>query len=166
LSPSRRERSISIRSTSLALGAINGRRHSNDVERNITMTTNQMDNLARVINVDDLMSRCMGNLEFVERILAIFQSRCEADLQELEEAVAASDFVRVQRIAHRLKGACANAGASDLSARASELWTAANKEFTDVVSARFAQFKQEWNQCAAVLGHEHAGVEQPTLAGA
>ena len=48
------------------------------------MTANQMGELARVINVDDLMSRCMGNLEFVDRILTIFQSRCEADLQELE----------------------------------------------------------------------------------
>jgi HPt (histidine-containing phosphotransfer) domain-containing protein len=130
------------------------------------MTSNQMDNLASVINVDDLMSRCMGNLEFVERILAIFQSRCDADLQELEEAVRDSDFIRVQRIAHRLKGACANAGASDLSIRASELWTAANKEFTDVVAARFAQFKQEWDQCAAILRGGRAGAEQSTLAGA
>lgn len=129
------------------------------------MTTNQIDNLASVINVDDLMSRCMGNLEFVERILTIFHSRCEADLQELEAAIVASDLVQVQRISHRLKGACANAGASSLSARASELWTAANKEFTDVVAARFAQFKQEWNQCAEILGHEQAAA-QPTLAGA
>lgn len=130
------------------------------------MTSNQMNNLSSVINVDDLMSRCMGNLEFVERILNIFQSRCEADLQELETAIAASDLVQVQRISHRLKGACANAGASSLSARASELWTAANKEFTDVLAARFAQFKQEWNQCAEILGHERTAAEQPTFASA
>lgn len=130
------------------------------------MTKNQMENLSRVINVDDLMARCMGNLEFVERILNIFQTRCEADLQELEAAIDAADLAQVQRIAHRLKGACANAGASTLSTRASELWTAANKEFGDVVAARFAQFKDEWNQCTEILSGERAESAQPTLAGA
>jgi HPt (histidine-containing phosphotransfer) domain-containing protein len=128
------------------------------------MTANQMGELARVINVDDLMSRCMGNLEFVDRILTIFQSRCEADLQELEQAIDAADFQQIQRISHRLKGACANAGASSLSTRASELWIAANKEFNDVVAARFAQFKQEWDQCAEILGRDRAATEQSTLA--
>lgn len=115
------------------------------------MTTTQFDALAKVINVDDLMERCMGNLDFVERILTIFQSRCEEDLASLEDAIRAVDLPRVQQIAHRLKGACANAGANNLSARASELWTAANKEFTDVLAARCAQFRQEWNECTAIL---------------
>lgn len=128
------------------------------------MTSTQIDNLSQVINVDDLMARCMGNLEFVERILTIFQTRGDADLQELEDAVGSTDFARVQRISHRLKGACANAGATSLSTRASELWSAADKEFADVVAARFAQFKQEWNQCAAILAGDLAA--QPTLAGA
>ena len=115
------------------------------------MTTTQFDALAKVINVDDLMGRCMGNLDFVERILTIFQSRCEEDLAALEDAIRAVDLPRVQQIAHRLKGACANAGANSLSARASELWTAANKEFTDVLAARCAQFRQEWNECTSIL---------------
>lgn len=115
------------------------------------MSTINLDGLAKVINVDDLMARCLGNLDFVERILTIFQTRCESDLVDLEDAIKVGDLPRVQRLAHRLKGACANAGANDLSARASELWTAANKEFTDVLAARFAQFRQEWDECSAAL---------------
>lgn len=128
------------------------------------MTATQFDALAKVINVDDLMGRCMGNLDFVERILTIFQTRCEADLTELEAAIEAADLPRVQQIAHRLKGACANAGANNLSARASELWTAANKEFTDVLAARCSQFRQEWNECTAILLGDEAPEPQGSLA--
>ena len=64
------------------------------------MTATQFDALAKVINVDDLMGRCMGNLDFVERILTIFQSRCEEDLIALEDAIQAVDLPRVQQIAH------------------------------------------------------------------
>lgn len=128
------------------------------------MTATQFDALAKVINVDDLMGRCLGNLDFVERILTIFQSRCEADVAELEEAIQCSDLARVQRISHRLKGACANAGATNLSIRASELWTAANKEFTDLLAARFVQFRQEWNECAAILAGEDSTTAQPAMA--
>ena len=130
--------------------------------RGDNMATINLDGVAKVINVEDLMARCLGNLDFVERILTIFQTRCESDLVELEEAIKAGDLPRVQRLAHRLKGACANAGANDLSIRASELWTAANKEFTDVLAARFAQFRQEWDECAAILSgesdHAHSNV--------
>ena len=128
------------------------------------MTTTQFDALAKVINVDDLMSRCMGNLDFVERILTIFQSRCEADVVELEEAIQSADLPRVQRIAHRLKGACANAGATNLSQRASELWSAANKEFTDVLAARSVQFRQEWNECTAILTNDVSQNSLPAMA--
>lgn len=128
------------------------------------MTTTQFDALAKVINVDDLMSRCLGNLDFVERILTIFQSRCEADVVELEEAIQSSDLARVQRIAHRLKGACANAGATSLSTRANELWIAANKEFTDLLAARFVQFRQEWNECTVILTGEDSSSAHPAMA--
>ena len=123
-----------------------------------------LDRIAKVINVDDLMARCLGNMDFVERILTIFQTRCESDLVELEDAVSAGDMLRVQRLAHRLKGACANAGANDLSIRASELWSAANKEFTDVLAARFAQFRQEWDECAAALSGESSPESSTALA--
>ena len=128
------------------------------------MATINLDGLAKVINVDDLMARCLGNLDFVERILTIFRTRCESDLVELEDAIRASDLPRVQRLAHRLKGACANAGANDLSVRASELWTAANKEFTDVLAARFAQFRQEWDECVAAMAGDDSSMNSNAAA--
>jgi HPt (histidine-containing phosphotransfer) domain-containing protein len=128
------------------------------------MTQTQLEGLSHAIDVDDLISRCMGNLDFVERILTIFQTRCEADLEELEAAIKAADFAQVQRIAHRLKGACANAGAGRLSARAGDLWNAASKEFADVVAARFAQFKEDWEHCSAILNAEQCVVAPTTLA--
>src|SRR5690606_12322113 len=111
-----------------------------------------------------LLMRGRVNLDVGERILTIFQSRREADIVELEEAIQSSDLARVQRIAHRLKGACANAGATSLSTRANELWTAANKDFTDLLAARFVQFRQEWKECAATLTRDESTSDQPAMA--
>lgn len=124
------------------------------------MANIQLTELAKFINVDDLMARCLGDLDFVERILTIFQTRCESDMIELEDAIKCGDPAHVQRLAHRLKGACANAGANDLSVHASELWAAANREFadanefTDALAARFSRFRQAWDECVETLSCE------------
>lgn len=112
------------------------------------MSPNQLESLAGVIDVEDLMTRCLGNIEFAEKILAVFQTRCEADLVELEEAATAGDMGRIEKLAHRLKGACANAGASRLSTRASELWTAAHQKATAEIPSKLMTLRTAWDECA------------------
>jgi HPt (histidine-containing phosphotransfer) domain-containing protein len=104
-----------------------------------------------VIDFDDLMTRCLGNLEFADRILTVFQSRCETDLKELDQAIQANDIEQVERIAHRLKGACANAAAPRLASRAMDLWKVANQRKMESVPACFAALRSEWCKGAAVL---------------
>ena len=62
------------------------------------------------LNTQELIARCMGNLEFAERLLDKFQGRLDADIVELEAAIDAEDADAIARVAHRIKGASANVG--------------------------------------------------------
>jgi len=69
----------------------------------------------------DLIARCLGNIEFVERVLAKFQQHFGEDLEELERALPGGDAETIGRIAHRLKGASANVAARGLQARSAAI---------------------------------------------
>ncbi len=79
------------------------------------------DQSAAALNAQELMDRCMGNLEFAQRILAKFQGRCDQDLAELERALLAQDDEQVRFVAHRIKGASANVAAHGLRRLAGEI---------------------------------------------
>jgi two-component system sensor histidine kinase/response regulator len=101
---------------------------------------------ATVLDTEDLMARCLGNLEFAERVLAMFQQRGNVDLAELEQAVAAEDIETVTRIAHRLKGASANVAAPGLRATAAEIEQAARQRSVEEIPAHLAEFRREWER--------------------
>ena len=74
-----------------------------------------------VLRVDELLARCMGNINFATRVLAKFQDRLEEDLLELDKAILAHDAEAVARIAHRIKGASANVAAAQLHECSAEI---------------------------------------------
>ncbi len=74
-----------------------------------------------VLNIDELLARCLGNISFATRILAKFQDRFEEDLVELDKALLAQDAEAVARIAHRIKGASANVAAAQLHESSAEI---------------------------------------------
>jgi len=98
-----------------------------------------------VFDVDDLMARCLGNLEFAEHILALFQTRFGEDLAELEQMLAAGDAESVARLAHRLKGAAANAAAPSLKTLAAEIVQLAQARSLEGVRTRLADLREEWD---------------------
>jgi len=109
------------------------------------------DVVASVLDVDDLVARCLGNLEFVDRVLAMFHQRCDEDLAELERAADAGDTETVVRLAHRLKGACANASAVTLRARAEEVERAARQGLLDDARERLGNLHDEWNRFVSAV---------------
>ncbi|MEX0937410.1 MAG: Hpt domain-containing protein [Pirellulales bacterium] len=102
------------------------------------------DALAGVIDVNELLTRCLGNVEFAGRILAMFQDRCAADVAELQRALDIDDAETVARVAHRLKGACANAAALGLKTKASRLEQAARELPLPEIAAQFHELRSEW----------------------
>lgn len=109
------------------------------------------DQTTDVLNVEELLARCLGNVEFACRILGKFCQRCDEDLAALEEAVSSHDSESVARLAHRLKGASANASALGLQKRASDIERAARNDALDDVPSNLANLKQEWDRFNAVV---------------
>lgn len=72
-----------------------------------------------VIDWHALRARCLGNVDLVDRVVAKFLERLDADLTSLERAIEASDATGVAQLAHRLKGMAANVEARQLKDHAS-----------------------------------------------
>jgi len=102
-----------------------------------------------VVDVEDLLARCLGNIEFADHILSVFQERCAHDMDELAELVESRDLESAALVAHRMQGACANAAVRGMKTRASRLRAAAVERSADDVRARYEELRKEWEQFLA-----------------
>ena len=104
-----------------------------------------------VIDRNELMTRCLNNLEFAERMLNLFESRCGEDLAELERAFEQGDIEKARRISHRFAGASANAAAARLHGRATELRNDLREGSLDAARPRLQELRQEWQRFAEAM---------------
>jgi HPt (histidine-containing phosphotransfer) domain-containing protein len=119
------------------------------------MSPEDLEGLSSVIDSKALSARCLNNLQFIERILTMFDGRCDVELAELEQAIGAGDVETVCRISHRFAGACANAAAFELQACASELRKAASKPSLPEASAWLEKLRFEKQKFSAALSARH-----------
>jgi HPt (histidine-containing phosphotransfer) domain-containing protein len=96
------------------------------------------------VDLAALKARCLGNMDLVGRVLAKFGSTGKADLQQLEAAVAQSDFATVSRIGHRFKGAAANVSAARLHLMATYIEQLAREQNVAELQEAIAQTRGEW----------------------
>lgn len=122
------------------------------------MLPDALDRAGGVLDMEDLLTRCLGNVEFAERILAMFRERFGADLAELEKTAAAGDSLAVARLAHRLKGASANAAAPGLRSAAARVEQAARQGSLAEVPARLGELRREWRRFTESLSLLEAAV--------
>jgi HPt (histidine-containing phosphotransfer) domain-containing protein len=73
------------------------------------------------LDMEELLSRCMGRVDLLEKLLANFDGYLTPQVSELEQAVQLQDAELVRRIAHRLKGAALTVSARALSQSAERL---------------------------------------------
>ncbi len=97
---------------------------------------------------EELLERCMGNLEFAERVLAKFQGRFSGQLDELESALADEDVEQIVLLAHRLKGESASVAASGLRDRAEEIEKLGRSHQVSEISSSLQQLRSEWDSFA------------------
>lgn len=117
------------------------------------MNSQTADPIADVLDMDDLLARCLGNVDFVQRVLAKFQERCDEDLTALERALVNGDSELVARLAHRLKGASANASALRLREHAAAIEDAARRRALGAVPERLGELRQEWDRFITAMAH-------------
>lgn len=103
---------------------------------------------ASVVDRQELLTRCLGDLEFAERVLAKFQSRFDADLEELDRAVEASDLEHITQVAHRIKGASANVAAHGLRQQAASIEELARRQALPEIPAHLRDLHSEWSRFA------------------
>ncbi|OHB80796.1 MAG: hypothetical protein A2W31_04935 [Planctomycetes bacterium RBG_16_64_10] len=132
-----------------------------------TMAPSQTANCPRAIDTDELLGRCLGNLQFAEWILSVFEQRGTIDLADLEQAIEERDLVRVAAISHRLKGACANISAYDLTQRIGQLREAACAEDLVEVAEQYHELTNNWADFLAARADLNWGTdvaEPPSVA--
>ncbi|HUT10574.1 MAG TPA: Hpt domain-containing protein [Thermoguttaceae bacterium] len=108
-----------------------------------------------VFDVQELLDRCLGNVEFAERILEKFLLRFDVDLAEMEQAAMGEDPEFIARVAHRLKGASAAAAAHGLQERTAEIEELAVQRCTSDIPERLKDLRSEWSrfaECARLSG--------------
>jgi HPt (histidine-containing phosphotransfer) domain-containing protein len=93
-----------------------------------------------------LVARCMGNLDFAERIMAKFQTAFARDLAELEEALRRQNDSQVAQVAHRMKGASANTAALRLEEVAAEIEKLSRNGRFAEVPPRMDELRHEWSR--------------------
>jgi HPt (histidine-containing phosphotransfer) domain-containing protein len=98
------------------------------------------------LQFDELVERCMGNLEFAERVLGRFQQRFGEDLGALEAGVTGQRAEEVARLAHRMKGAAANVAAPGLRVQATAVEELARAGQVGEIPAYVEQLKVEWSR--------------------
>ena len=93
---------------------------------------------------ESLLARCMGNREFVVRILRKFETKGQEDLKALEEAVQAGDIELIAFAAHAIKSAAANLSANVLRETAGEMERIARSGDLSGVVGHLERVRQEF----------------------
>lgn len=119
------------------------------------MTSHTLEKYSTAVDVETLLDRCFGSIEFASRILEILNERCEPDIEAIEEAVLSEDYQQIYGIAHRLKGALANASADELMEIAEDLCTASKEMNPEASRASAGELRKRWDELSALMSSEN-----------
>jgi len=110
------------------------------------MDEKMLDQNSAVLNYEELLARCMGNVDFVERVLDKFQCSFGQDLDNLEAALDSEDAEIVTTVAHRLKGASASVAAPGLRDGATEVEDLGRADRLAEARLHAGQLRDEWSR--------------------
>lgn len=108
------------------------------------MTTNEL----TPINVDELLTRCMGQLDFAQEILDDFMESCQRGIDNLRSldnpSANVTEIERLRAEAHRLKGTSATVAANQLADLFEELESDIKSGNTMDAANRFPSVETEF----------------------
>ncbi len=99
--------------------------------------------------VAQILERCLGSRQLVDRVLSSFEQRFEAELDAVRGELVSGDVEALAKLSHRLKGACANAAAEELADLSSELEAAARAEQLDQARIICDGMPEAWSRFVA-----------------
>jgi HPt (histidine-containing phosphotransfer) domain-containing protein len=95
---------------------------------------------------DELLTRCLGREELLERVLKTFGLNFTHDLALLEDHLRATNADAVANVAHRMKGSAANVAAPLLSSILSEIEELARLRKLHELPSRLREVCEEWTR--------------------
>lgn len=104
-----------------------------------------------LLDVDGALKRLAGKQWIYFRILEQFVSDCSNFAETLDRCLAKEDRKGAERLAHKMKGAAGQAGASALFVMAPELQQIVATQPTDVATRKLAEFGTIIQQTVAVI---------------
>lgn len=117
-----------------------------------------------VLDLEQLLDRCMGHVDFAERLLTKFESRVPAAVEQIVQGAAAGDGAGVARVAHQLKGAAANVAAGRLHRVVSDIEEASLTDALGEIESLVRDLQGEWAQFVQVRSGILAGGDSPQTA--
>jgi HPt (histidine-containing phosphotransfer) domain-containing protein len=84
-----------------------------------------------VLDLWELLNRCMGKPELAARVIQRFQKQLQGDLDKIAAALNGGNIEAARESAHRLKGAAANVAAHGLKEQAHALESAIQLELAE-----------------------------------
>ena len=103
------------------------------------------------IDCEELLSRCMGRMELMERMLTSFRDNAESDVDALLDAIESGDKQELARIAHKLKGTSLTVSARSLADTADRLQEVAVRDAEDSLSDFACELKREYDSVSSHL---------------
>jgi HPt (histidine-containing phosphotransfer) domain-containing protein len=119
------------------------------------MYETSIDRTSAALDYEELLARCMGNIEFAERVLDKFQSSFGQELENLENGLNSENAETVTMIAHRLKGASASVGAPGLRQWAAEIEQLGRADRLNEAQQPAQHLRDEWSR---FLDHVSSGL--------
>jgi HPt (histidine-containing phosphotransfer) domain-containing protein len=100
----------------------------------------------QALDLPQILERCLGSRQLVERVLQTFAERFAEDLELIRVEIEAGSAERTAKVAHRLKGAAANAAAEELAGLAGEIEAAARDEQLERAQRIYRELPAAWTR--------------------
>ncbi|MEM7311576.1 MAG: Hpt domain-containing protein [Planctomycetota bacterium] len=103
----------------------------------------------RIFNREELLERCLNEHQIADKVLDVFLTGFESDIEQLEKLIQEHSFEAAGRIAHRMKGSAGNTAAHRLYEVAAQLQHAADMSDVEAHSL-LLDLKECWTEFKSV----------------
>ena len=97
------------------------------------------------IDMKQLVHRCLGRIDLVERLLNSFESRFPEDLSQIEQCLHEEDSTQLTQLIHQLKGSAGNVSAPALHALMTRMEQAVKAKRTEDASRCLEDVHRAWD---------------------
>jgi HPt (histidine-containing phosphotransfer) domain-containing protein len=116
----------------------------------------RMTESAHPVSLDELLNRCLGELEFAAEILRSFLDSCPPQLEQIRHDIEGNATESLAKRVHRLKGTAATVAAGPLRRSLEKLESLARDEVPDQSARLHAQLddaEQQFRRVSAWVQH-------------